>query len=137
MATMMRPSAVLEYLFKISLDGLFRNGVARLFGVRAVHHEGVHAHLAELLEFFEALRFAFVVVVDAEVREVDDIADRSLHQHAGRFRDRVRYAEEIRASKLFEIFISSPSLDDCDVHFRRIRKIIRALFDDRFRDRVA
>ena len=123
-ATTMRPSATSENFFEISLDGFFGNRVARFFGVRAVHHKGVHAHLAELLEFLEAVRFAFVVVVQAEVREVDDVADRGFHHHAGRFRDRVRHAEEVRADVIGDLHLVAV-FDDDDVHLWRVRKIIR------------
>ncbi len=107
-ATMMRPSAFAENFFKIALHGFFGNGVAGFFGVRAVYHKAVNAHLADTFEFFEALRFALVVVVNAKVGEVHDVACRRFHQNARRFGNRVRHAEEDARQSSAKFSLRSP-----------------------------
>ena len=80
-----------------------------------------------LLEFIKSLRFAFIVVVDAEIGKVDDVADRRLHHHAGRFRDRVRYAEENSIEVVGDFHLVAV-LNRYDFHLRRVRKVILRVF---------
>ena len=104
-ATMMRPSACLNISSRFLSTVFSETEWPGFSAFGAVHHEGVHAHLADALELFEALRIALVVVVHAEVREVDDVADRGLQQHAGRFRNGVRHAEEERGEVVRNLYL--------------------------------
>ena len=65
-----------------------------LFGGGAVHHECVHAHFSDGSEFIQSLRITGVVIVNAKIREVHDVTDGGFKEDAGRFWDRMRYAEK-------------------------------------------
>ncbi len=128
-ATMIRPSALRKISSRF-FSTVFSESVLPVFlGVRAVYGEGVDTDLPDAFKFIQAVRDAVFVVFNAEIGEVNHVADGSFQNHAGRFGNGVRHAEEFGV-KIIGNFYLVAVLHDFNVNLRAIGIIFLPLFHD-------